>query len=53
LKKAGIRVHIDDREKKTPGEKFNEWELKGVPVRLEIGPKDCQNKEVRAVKRND
>ena len=53
LKEAGIRVHLDDREKKTPGEKFNEWELKGVPMRLELGPKDFQNKEVRCVKRND
>jgi prolyl-tRNA synthetase len=53
LKNAGIRAYLDDRDKKNPGEKFNEWELKGVPIRLELGPKDCQNNEVRCVKRND
>ena len=36
----GIRTHIDDREKLTPGAKFFEWEMKGVPFRIEIGPKD-------------
>lgn len=53
LKQGGIRVHFDDRFKKNPGEKFNEWELKGIPLRLEFGPKDFQNKEVKCVKRND
>lgn len=53
LKKGGIRVHLDDREKKNPGEKFAEWELKGIPIRLEFGPKDLLNKEVRCCKRND
>lgn len=42
LKAAGIRVHLDDREQ-TPGFKFNDWEMRGVPVRLEVGPKDVQN----------
>ncbi|MGE3953965.1 MAG: proline--tRNA ligase [Parachlamydiales bacterium] len=37
------QVHFDDREEETPGFKFNEWELKGVPVRLEIGPRDLKN----------
>ena len=41
LKNAGIRVYVDDRDQ-SPGWKFNEWELKGVPVRLEIGPKDIE-----------
>ncbi|MDQ3964670.1 MAG: proline--tRNA ligase [Actinomycetota bacterium] len=36
----GIRVKVDDRDQHRPGYKFSEWELKGVPVRLEIGPKD-------------
>lgn len=41
LKAAGIRVELDDRDQ-SPGWKFNEWELKGVPVRLEIGPRDIE-----------
>ena len=40
LSKYGIRVHIDDREQLTPGFKFHDWEMKGIPIRLEIGPKD-------------
>ncbi|MBS2531501.1 proline--tRNA ligase [Catenulispora sp. NF23] len=40
LKAAGIRVHIDDRPQLSPGFKFNEWEMRGVPMRLEIGPRD-------------
>ncbi len=38
-----FRVKIDDRENLSPGFKFNEWELKGVPLRIEIGPKDIEN----------
>jgi prolyl-tRNA synthetase len=40
LKAAGIRVHVDDRTHVSPGFKFNDWELRGVPLRLEIGPRD-------------
>ncbi|PSN91032.1 proline--tRNA ligase [Candidatus Marsarchaeota G2 archaeon OSP_D] len=40
LEAAGLRVKVDDRADKTPGWKFNEWELKGVPLRVEIGPRD-------------
>jgi len=40
LKAAGIRAHIDDRPQVSPGFKFNDWELRGVPLRLEIGPRD-------------
>lgn len=40
LKDAGIRVHVDDRPQVSPGFKFNEWEMRGVPLRLEIGPRD-------------
>jgi prolyl-tRNA synthetase len=40
LKSAGIRAHIDDRPQVSPGFKFNDWELRGAPLRLEIGPRD-------------
>ena len=40
LQKAGVRVRVDDREDVSPGFKFNEWELKGVPLRVELGPRD-------------
>ncbi|MCE5342480.1 MAG: proline--tRNA ligase [Eubacteriales bacterium] len=43
LKTAGFRVKLDDRDTVSPGFKFNDWELKGVPVRLEIGPRDIEN----------
>ncbi|WP_243027681.1 proline--tRNA ligase [Thermus albus] len=39
---AGLRVHLDDRDQYTPGYKFHEWELKGVPFRVELGPKDLE-----------
>ncbi len=52
LTKAGIRTHLDDREQYTPGWKFNEWELKGVPLRLEIGPKDIAAKQTVVVRRD-
>lgn len=45
-------VEIDDREGYTPGWKFFEWELKGVPLRLEIGPRDIEKKQVVAVRRD-
>ena len=41
-----IRLQLDDRQELTPGFKFNYWELRGVPVRVEIGPKDVENKAV-------
>lgn len=47
LKKLGIRVNVDDSNR-TPGWKFSEWEMKGVPLRLEIGPRDVENKVVSA-----
>ena len=43
LKASGIRVKLDDRDTLSPGFKFNDWELKGVPVRIEIGPRDVEN----------
>jgi prolyl-tRNA synthetase len=47
-----FRVELDDRDSYTPGWKFNEWEMKGVPVRLEIGPRDLAEKQVTAVRRD-
>jgi len=46
------RVELDDREEYSAGWKFNEWEMKGVPLRLEIGPKDIENNQVTAVRRD-
>jgi prolyl-tRNA synthetase len=40
IRAAGIRVHVDDRSHLSPGFKFNEWEMRGVPLRLELGPRD-------------
>ncbi|HLJ98567.1 MAG TPA: proline--tRNA ligase, partial [Streptosporangiaceae bacterium] len=40
LRRAGIRTHVDTREHLTPGYKFNDWELRGVPLRAELGPRD-------------
>jgi len=52
LTKRGLTVHIDSREQYTPGWKFNEWELKGVPLRIEIGPRDVQNGQLTLVRRD-
>jgi len=46
------RIHVDDRLEFTPGYKFNDWEMKGVPLRLEIGPKDLEKKSVMFVRRD-
>ncbi len=51
LKNKGIRVHLDDRDTYTPGWKFSEWEMRGVPVRIEIGPKDMEKGQVVLVNR--
>ena len=48
----GIRLKVDDREEKSPGFKFNEWEVKGIPVRIEIGPKDLKAEQVTVVRRD-
>ena len=47
-----LRVELDDREGYSPGWKFNEWEMKGVPLRLEVGPRDLENGGVMAVRRD-
>jgi len=46
LQATGVRCKVDDRDQLRPGFKFAEWELKGVPLRLEIGPRDVANGEV-------
>jgi prolyl-tRNA synthetase len=52
LDAAGIRVHLDRREGLSPGFRFNDWEMRGVPVRLEIGPRDVAGKSVMACRRD-
>ena len=52
LEKKGISVHLDDREGYSPGWKFNEWEMKGIPVRIELGPKDLDKNQVTVVRRD-
>jgi prolyl-tRNA synthetase len=52
LKDAGIRVKMDDRDNVSSGFKFNDWEMRGVPLRVEIGPKDVE-KETVALARRD
>ena len=52
FKQAGIRTEIDARELR-PGEKFYEWERKGVPLRIEIGPKDIMQNQVVLVRRDN
>lgn len=52
LKEAGVRVHFDKRDNLTPGFKFNEWELKGVPLRLEVGPRDLEKGKATVVRRD-
>jgi prolyl-tRNA synthetase len=51
LRGAGVRVHIDARDNLKPGPKFYEWERKGVPVRIEIGPKDIAQEKLMLVLR--
>jgi prolyl-tRNA synthetase len=48
-----FRTYVDDRDKYTPGWKFNEWEIKGVPLRIEIGPKDIAAKQITIVRRDN
>jgi len=53
LSKINLRVHLDDREQLTPGFKFNDWEMKGIPIRIEIGPKDIAKNQVVLVRRHN
>lgn len=52
LGEEGLRVKLDEREEFTPGWKFSEWEMRGVPLRVEIGPKDIEKKQVVIVRRD-
>ena len=52
LQEKGISVHVDDREGYSPGWKYNEWELKGVPIRIELGPKDVEKRQAIIVRRD-
>lgn len=52
LKREGLRVKMDDREEFTPGWKFSEWEMRGVPLRIEIGPRDIKENQAVAVRRD-
>ena len=52
LKAAGIRLKVDDREGSTPGFKYNDWEMRGVPLRIEIGPKDVEKGSVALARRD-
>ena len=53
LQKNGVSVILDDRTEYTPGWKFNEWELKGVPIRIEVGPRDVKHNQVMLVRRDN
>jgi prolyl-tRNA synthetase len=52
LRDAGIRVHLDDRDQFQPGYKYADWEMRGVPLRLEIGPKDIEKDQCVLVRRD-
>ena len=52
LEDAGLRVNIDDRDIR-PGKKFNDWELKGTPLKLELGPRDLENNITVAMRRDE
>jgi len=53
LSNNDIRIHLDDREQLTPGFKFNDWEMKGIPIRIEIGPKDIAKNQVVLARRHN
>ncbi len=52
LKEKNIRVHVDDSDN-SPGFKFNEWEMKGAPLRMEVGPRDVENNQAVLVRRDN
>ncbi|HIC95014.1 TPA: proline--tRNA ligase [Candidatus Bipolaricaulota bacterium] len=52
LLEGSVRLEVDDREAYTAGWKFNEWELRGVPLRIELGPKDVENEQVVLARRD-
>lgn len=50
--KSDLRVNLDDREEYSPGWKYNEWEMRGIPVRIEVGPRDLDKDQVVLVRRD-
>jgi prolyl-tRNA synthetase len=52
LRGAGVRVHLDDRDTQQPGFKYADWEMRGVPLRLELGPKDIEKDQCVLVRRD-
>ena len=50
---GAVRLHVDDRDQYSPGWKYNEYEMRGVPVRLEVGPRDVANAAVMSVRRDN
>ena len=52
MEAEGIRVNLDDRDIR-PGKKFNDWELKGTPIKLELGPRDLENNITIAMRRDE
>jgi prolyl-tRNA synthetase len=52
LRAAGLRVHVDDREGYTPGWKFNDWEMRGVPLRIEVGPREVAEGRITCARRD-
>src|SRR5215469_760687 len=52
VEKIRVRVIVDDRDEYTSGWKFNEWEIKGVPLRINLGPRDIKNAELELVRRD-
>jgi prolyl-tRNA synthetase len=47
-----VRLHVDDRQEYSPGWKFNEWEMRGVPLRIEVGPRDVKQGQVTLARRD-
>ena len=52
LEEKGVRTKLDDRPEFTPGWKFSEWEMRGVPLRIEVGPRDIKNNQALLVRRD-
>jgi prolyl-tRNA synthetase len=52
LKDAGVRLFVDDREEFTPGWKFNDWEMRGVPLRIELGPREVAEGKLTCARRD-
>jgi prolyl-tRNA synthetase len=53
VKEAGIRVVLDDDDRFNPGDKYYKWEMYGVPIRIEVGPREAQNKKATLVRRDN